>query len=96
MDAEPHSIDEQLVDATSGKPNWPEEEESFVEDITGGIKHPVEVPSVPSGSEVQAGWRRRDYLWPEVHDPYDTPLKDVDPRASGDPVGLKRKPGARP
>jgi hypothetical protein len=31
--------------------------------------------------------RKRDYVWPEVHDPFDSQTAEVDERSSGDPVG---------
>ncbi|HWE64348.1 MAG TPA: hypothetical protein VHB98_21765 [Chloroflexota bacterium] len=40
------------------------------------------------------GDRKRNAEWPEVHDAFDTRTEDVDPRATGDPVGTP--PDERP
>ena len=38
------------------------------------------------------GDRKRDAIWEEVHDPFDTRTAVVDPRASGDPIGSSADP----
>jgi hypothetical protein len=76
-------------------PTAPEGQGPLIEDLNAATKHPVARPSVPLGSEVEGGWRRRDYLWPEVHDAFDTDREVVDPRATGDPVGNRRRRARR-
>lgn len=38
------------------------------------------------------GGRKRDAIWEEVHDPFDTRTAVVDPRAGGDPIGSSADP----
>ena len=42
-----------------------------------------------AATEAAQARRKRDWAWSEVHDPFDTPLTEIDPRASGDPVGIR-------
>jgi hypothetical protein len=93
---QPNKSQEQIGPMTGRKPASSDAQGPQAKDVGSGTKHPVDVPSMPTGSEVTTGWRRRDYLWPEVHDAFDTEHEVVDPRAGGDPVGEKRDPGARP
>lgn len=56
---------------------------------------PISVPVVPAGPGTDDRTptipRKREHVWPEVHDPFDTSTADVDPRASGDPTGATRE-----
>lgn len=45
-------------------------------------------------ARVAMGNRSRNAEWPEVHDPFDTTTAEVDPRATGDPIGSP--PDTRP
>jgi hypothetical protein len=36
--------------------------------------------------------RRREHVWSEVHDPFDTSTADVDERAGGNPIGNPHGP----
>ena len=74
-------------DAGPRKPTWPEGQGPLQEGQDAHTKEPGIAPSVPSGSIVQGGWRKRDPQWEEVHDPFDTSTATVDPRSTGDPIG---------
>jgi hypothetical protein len=56
---------------------------------------PVSVPVVPAGPGADDRTptipRKREHIWSEVHDPFDTPSAEVDPRSSGDPIGTLRE-----
>jgi hypothetical protein len=51
----------------------------------------VTVPVVPAGPHADDNAltlaRKREHVWSEVHDPFDTRTAEVDERASGNPVG---------
>jgi hypothetical protein len=66
------------------KPTSPEGAGPLVEGLTAATKHPVQDDAMTP--------RKREWIWPEVHDPFDTTTAEVDPRASGDPIGIKRPP----
>jgi hypothetical protein len=68
------------------KPTSPEGAGPLVEGITSASQHPAQDAALTP--------RKREMIWPEVHDPIDTTTAGVDPRASGDPLGVK--PPARP
>jgi hypothetical protein len=65
--------------AEDRKPTWPEGAGPLVEGITAASQHPAQDALITP--------RKRELIWPEVHDPNDTTTADVDPRASGDPIG---------
>ncbi|MDB5077492.1 MAG: hypothetical protein JWO42_3671 [Chloroflexi bacterium] len=90
MNNEPNRIQEQSGEVSDRQPTSPEAQGPLDEAVNAATKYPASSPPVPEGSEVNSGWRRRDAIWPEVHDPFDTDLHDVDPRATGDPIGPNR------
>jgi hypothetical protein len=79
----------QSGNVTDRKPTMPEGQGPLHEALTAANLHPEIAPEMPSGSEVSHGWRRRDSIWPEVHDPFDTDTAEVDARSTGDPIGDK-------
>jgi len=90
MDDTPNRLQEQHSDVGDRKPTMPEGQGPLHEGLTAATQHPVPTPEMPTGSEVTHGWRRRDSIWPEVHDPFDTDTAEVDVRSSGDPIGEKK------
>jgi hypothetical protein len=87
MDNTPNRLQEQAGEVADRKSTMPEGQGPLQEGITAATQHPLHAPEMPTGSEVDSGWRRRDSVWPEVHDPFDTDSAVVDPRSSGDPIG---------
>jgi hypothetical protein len=90
MNGDPNRIQGQSGDVTDRQPTSPEGQGPLDEEVNAATKFPASSPQVPHGSEANSGWRRRDTIWPEVHDPFDTDDPDVDPRATGDPIGPHR------
>jgi hypothetical protein len=74
----------QNVPAEARKPTWPEGAGPLVEGMTAATKHPVQNDTMTP--------RKREWIWSEVHDPFDTTTAEVDPRASGDPLGVNPPP----
>ena len=89
MEDELNRNQEQRGNVTDRQPTSPEGAGPLSEELNAATKHSELSPAVPTGSEVNSGWRRRDSVWPEVHDPFDTDSEVVDPRATGDPIGSK-------
>jgi hypothetical protein len=63
-------------------------------DVFDEHRRPVSVPVVPAGPGADDRTptipRKREHVWSEVHDPFDTTSAEVDPRSSGDPIGTPR------
>ncbi len=93
MQDSPNRIQEQHGSVTDRKATYPEGRGPLVEDVNAGTKIPENDPIVPSGSEAYPGSTRREAVWGELHFPGDAKLPDVDPRAIGDPIGGRRRPG---
>jgi hypothetical protein len=89
MEDEQDGMQKQSGNVTDRKPTSPEGAGPLTEELNAATKHSELSPAVPTGSEVNSGWRHRDSIWPEVHDPFDTDNEVVDPRATGDPIGSK-------
>jgi hypothetical protein len=92
MSSDPNRIQEQSGPVSDRQPTSPEAQGPLEEGVNAATKFPAASPQVPQGSEVNSGWRKRDDVWPEVHDPFDTDHpEDIDPRATGDPIGESRR-----
>jgi hypothetical protein len=56
----------------------------------------VTIPIVPAGHGADDHTptlpRKREHVWPEIHDAFDTLTAEVDERSSGDPVGNRHGP----
>lgn len=90
MEQMPDRAREQRDTVVDRKATYPEGQGPLLEDVNAGTKFPETAPLVPTGSQANSGLKRREALWSELHYPEEAGLPDVDPRATGDPVGDKR------
>ncbi len=74
----------QNTPSAARKPTSPEGAGPLVEGITAANQWPE--------ADGKMTPRKREAIWSEVHDPFDTTTAEVDPRASGDPLGSKPPP----
>jgi len=91
MDQTPNRIQEQHESVTDRKPTDPEGKGPLIEEVNAATKSPEKDPLMPAGGETDHGYKRREAIWSELHSPEEAGLPEVDPRATGDAVGNKRR-----